>query len=126
MVRAHGLTGVPVRVDYGQHGHQIPSWRLPGEQRNRQLSAADLCREFRPGGGVVVIPASCVLSRRSRGQRTVGLVGPICGRGPGPGSDSMGATWVTFKAWVGWCTEPRVHPCTARRHHVDSGVKHHP
>ena len=36
----------------------------------------------------------------------------------------MGATWVTFKAWVGWCTEPRVHPCTARRHHVDSWVKH--
>ena len=35
----------------------------------------------------------------------------------------MGATWVTFKAWVGWCTEPRVHPLTARRHHVDR-VKH--
>ena len=51
MVRAHGLTGVPVRVDYAQHGHQIPSWRLPGEQRNRQLSEetfADVVRLLNP------------------------------------------------------------------------------
>ena len=52
MVRAHGLTGVPVRVDHGQHGHQIPSdGGSPASNGTASSARPTLCREFRPGAG---------------------------------------------------------------------------